>query len=314
MIAYTLDLRQRIIDAVEQNIYSKREIAEIFGIHESFIYKLLRQRRERGNIAPLPHGGGAQPKLTETHAQTLAGLSAAHPDATLAELSELLREKAGVEVSISTVCRGLQELGLPLKESPSFAAEADPKKRASFEETQATLKRDDLIFIDEFGIHTAMTRARARAPIGQRAEVVEPFQRGSHVSVISALGLQGVGASMMIEGAIDTPAFDAYVDHFLVPTLRPGNIGLLDNAKFHYSKSAIQSIEAAGAAVLYLPAYSPDFNPIEECISKIKETLRSLKARTQRKLYHALKKAMALVTGDDIRGWFEHCGYIYSCN
>ena len=68
MITYTLDLRQRIIDAVEQNIYSKREIAEIFGIHESFIYKLLRQRRERGNIAPLPHGGGAQPKLTETHA------------------------------------------------------------------------------------------------------------------------------------------------------------------------------------------------------------------------------------------------------
>ena len=119
MISYTLDLRQRIIDAVEQNIYSKREIAEIFGIHESFIYKLLRQRRERGNIAPLPHGGGAQPKRTETHAQTLAGLSAAHPDATLAELSELLREKVGVEVSISTVCRGLQELGLPLKKSPS---------------------------------------------------------------------------------------------------------------------------------------------------------------------------------------------------
>ena len=77
---------------------------------------------------------------------------------------------------------------------------------------------------------------------------------------------------------------------------------LLDNAKFHYSKSAIQSIEAAGAAVLYLPAYSPDFNPIEECISKIKETLRSLKARTQRKLYNALKKAIALVTVDDIRG------------
>ena len=130
MIAYILDLRQRIIDAVEQNIYSKREIAEIFGIHESFIYKLLRQRRERGNIAPLPHGGGAQPKLTETHAQTLASLSAAHPDATLAELSELLREKAGVEVSISTVCRGLQELGLPLKKSPS--SRPKPIRKARF--------------------------------------------------------------------------------------------------------------------------------------------------------------------------------------
>ena len=96
------------------------------------------------------------------------------------------------------------------------------------------MKRDDLIFIDEFGINIAMTRARARAPIGQRAEVVEPFKRGSNISVISALGLQGVAASMMIEGAIDAPAFDAYVDHFLVPTLRPGNIVLLDNVRFHY--------------------------------------------------------------------------------
>ena len=156
-----------------------------------------------------------------------------------------------------------------------------------------------------------MTRTRARAPIGQRAEVVEPFKRGSKVSVISAIGLSG-GASMMIEGAINAHVFDAYVDHFLVPTLRPGNIVLLDNVKFHYSKDAIKSIEAAGATVLYLPAYSPDFNPIEECSSKIKETLRSLQARTKRKLYNALKKAIALVTVDDIRGWFEHCGYISS--
>jgi transposase len=120
MVSYTLDLRQRIIDAVERSIHSKREIAEIFGIHESFIYKLLHQRRECGDIAPLPHGGGAKPKLTEIYVQTLAGLSAAHPDATLAELSELLHKKAGVEVSISTVCRSLQGLGLSLKKSPSL--------------------------------------------------------------------------------------------------------------------------------------------------------------------------------------------------
>ena len=119
MASYTLDLRQRIIDAVERSIYGKRQIAEIFGIHESFIYKLLRQRRERGDIAPLPHGGGAKPKLTEAHVQTLASLSAAHPEATLAELSELLHKKAGVKVSLSTVCRGLQGLGLSLKKSPS---------------------------------------------------------------------------------------------------------------------------------------------------------------------------------------------------
>ncbi len=159
-----------------------------------------------------------------------------------------------------------------------------------------------------------MTRTRARAPMGQRAEVVAPFKRGSNFSVISAMGLQGVCASMMIEGAIDSQVFAAYVDHFLVPNLRPGNIVLLDNVKFHHSEWATKLIEATGATVLHLPAYSPDFNPIEECISKIKETLRSLKARTKRKLYNALKKAIARVTADDIRGWFKHCGYVSSLN
>ena len=159
-----------------------------------------------------------------------------------------------------------------------------------------------------------MTRTRARAPMGQRAEVVAPFKRGSNFSVISAMGLQGVCASMMIEGAIDSQVFAAYVDHFLVPNLRPGNIVLLDNVKFHHSEWATKLIEATGATVLHLPAYSPDFNPIEECISKIKETLRSLKVRTKRKLYNALKKAIARVTADDIRGWFKHCGYVSSLN
>jgi transposase len=89
---------------------------------------------------------------------------------------------------------------------------------------------------------------------------------------------------------------------------------LLDNVKFHHSEWATKLIEATGATVLHLPAYPPDFNPIEECISKIKETLRSLKARTKRKLYNALKKATAMVTADDIRGWFKHCGYVSSLN
>src|SRR5919197_5313250 len=119
MAAYSLDLRERIVQAVERQIGSKRKIAELFGVHESFIYKLLRQKRERGDIAPLPHGGGANPKLTETHLQTLVELVVTNPDATLSELSELLNKKAGIEVSISTVCRGLQGLGLSLKKVPT---------------------------------------------------------------------------------------------------------------------------------------------------------------------------------------------------
>jgi transposase len=159
-----------------------------------------------------------------------------------------------------------------------------------------------------------MTRARARSPKGLRAETVEPFNRGQNISTIAAMGLRGVCAPMTIEGAINTEVFDLYVEQMFVPVLQPGDIVLLDNVKFHYSERAISLIEAAGAEVLHIPAYSPDFNPIEECISKIKETLRSLKARTKRQLYNALAKAIEKITAQDILGWFKHCGYVFSFN
>lgn len=159
-----------------------------------------------------------------------------------------------------------------------------------------------------------MTRARARSPKGLRAETVEPFNRGQNISTIAAMGLRGVCAPMSIEGAINSEVFDLYVEHMFIPALQPGDIVLLDNVKFHHSERAISLIKAAGAEVLHIPAYSPDFNPIEECISKIKETLRSLKARTKRKLYNALAKAIEKITAQDILGWFKHCGYVFTFN
>jgi len=119
MVAYSLDLRERIVEAVERQIGSKRKIADFFGVHESFIYKLLRQKRERGDIAALPHGGGAQAKLSDEQQQMLPALVRAMPDATLDELRVQLKKKTRVEVSLSTICRGLQALGLSRKKSPS---------------------------------------------------------------------------------------------------------------------------------------------------------------------------------------------------
>jgi transposase len=144
--------------------------------------------------------------------------------------------------------------------------------------------------------------------------VREPFNYGSNISVINALGLRGLCASMMIEGAVDQAAFDVYVEYLLVPKLCPGDVVLLDNIKFHYSPYAIHLIKQINSRVEYLPAYSPDFNPIEQCISKLKAILRGIKAGTQRKLQNALARAMTQVTQDDIRGWFRHCGYTYSLN
>lgn len=311
-MAYSLDLRKRIVDAVERGVETKRKIARLFGVNESFIYKLLRQKRERGDIAPLPHGGGANPKLIESDLIILTDLVAETPDATLEELSEQMKQRTGVEVSLSTICRNLQMLELTIKKKTKLAAEADPVERAAFREIQPTLAIERLVFIDEFASNIAMTRTHARAPKGYRATTVEPFNRGQNISTIAAMGLGGVFAPMMIEGAINTEVFDLYVEQMLVPSLRVGDIVLLDNVKFHYSERAISLIEAAGAEVRHTPAYSPDLNPIEECISKIKEILRSLKARTKRKLYNALAKALEKVTASDILGWFKHCGYIFS--
>src|SRR5262249_6776312 len=169
-----------------------------------------------------------------------------------------------------------------------------------------------LVFIDEFAVKTRMTRTHARAPQGERAEVSEAGHHSSNTSVLSAMSLSGIKAMMTIEGAVGTQVFDLYVKHFLVPELIEGDIVLMDNVKFHYSQRAISLIEAAGARVEHLPAYSPDFNLIEECISKIKAMLRSLKAQSKRKLNNALAKAMKMVSIDDICGWFAHCGYTYS--
>jgi transposase len=157
-----------------------------------------------------------------------------------------------------------------------------------------------------------MTRTHARAPIGERAKVTQPFKRGSPISVLSALGVHGVYAPMMLEGALNSEVFEQYVEHWLVPCLRPGNLVWLDHVKFHYSPRAIAWIEATGAKVLPIPAYAPDLNPLEQCIAKLKETLRSFKARTKRTLSNALATALALVTEGDIRGWCEHCGYVFS--
>lgn len=168
---------------------------------------------------------------------------------------------------------------------------------------------DDLLFLDEFGINLTMTRTHARAPVGERASVTEPFHHGSNISVISALGLHGICAPLMIEGAINGEVFALYVQQFLVPCLRPGQLVVLDNIKFHYSPTALALIEATGAEVVHLPAYSPDFNPIEGCIAKLKTALRAFRARTLRTLTTALAKALALITPEDIWGWFTHAGY-----
>ena len=188
-------------------------------------------------------------------------------------------------------------------------SERDNRKRAGYRRRVARLEVARLIFLDETAVNTAMTRRFGRAPSGERDSERVPRNYGEHLSCVGALSLRGVVASMTVSGAIDTLAFNAYVRQLLAPCLRSGDILVLDNLNVHKASNIEQEATRRGARVIWLPPYSPDYSPIEQCWSKIKACLRRLKARTYEQLNEALKTALELVTESDIRGWFNHCGY-----
>jgi transposase len=154
-----------------------------------------------------------------------------------------------------------------------------------------------------------MTRLRGRAERGRRLHAHAPCGRWQSTTMISSIRLDGTTACMTIAGATDTEVFRAYVGEVLCPTLRRGDIVVMDNLGAHKSPATQELIKAAGAEVRFLPAYSPDFNPIEKMWSKVKALLRSAEARTPEELDQAIGAALAKVTPNDARGWFASCGY-----
>ena len=167
-----------------------------------------------------------------------------------------------------------------------------------------------LVFVDESGFHTSMTRLRARAPRGKRAYGKVPSNRGKDTTLIAAITLQGaMGESMTVEGATDALAFEAYVEHFLAPSLEKGQVVVIDGLGGHRTQKVRELIEARGADLVFLPSYSPDLNPIEEAFSKIKALVRKEGARVREALVEAIGRALAAVTIEDAAGWFAHAGY-----
>jgi transposase len=164
-------------------------------------------------------------------------------------------------------------------------------------------------FIDESGVNISMTRLYGRAPKGHRVVGSIPQNWGRNITMLAALSVTGVVAAMTVEGATDTDVFCAYVSDVLSPTLETGDIVVMDNLSAHKAQRVRELIEARGARLVYLPPYSPDFNPIERCWSKIKTFLRAAKARTSERLNEAIKQAFETITEADARAWFKHCGY-----
>jgi transposase len=177
---------------------------------------------------------------------------------------------------------------------------------------QERLDAARLVFIDESGAKTNMTRLRGRARAGQRVVDYTPYGRWSTVTLISSIRLDGTKACMTVDGATTQEVFREYLRQVLCPTLRPGDIVIADNLSAHKNQSCSVLINNCGATLRFLPPYSPDFNPIENMWSKIKQSLRSAKARTPGELDSAIARALKTVTAADAHSYFFSCGYTTS--
>jgi transposase len=166
-----------------------------------------------------------------------------------------------------------------------------------------------LIFVDEMGTNTSLSPMYAWAPKGRRAYWSVPRNRGANTTLLSSMSTEGMGPSLTVEGATTSLVFEAYVERVLAPTLRKGQVVAMDNLSAHKGERIRELIEERGCQLVYLPSYSPDFNPIEEAFSKVKGLVRKTEARTKEALIEAIGTALCAVTSDDVRAFYEHCGY-----
>ena len=190
------------------------------------------------------------------------------------------------------------------------SSERDEQIRSAFRAYVRSIVSERFVFVDECSTNISLSPIYARAPRGERARGKAPRNWGKNVSLICAIDSEGVKPSMSVEGAVDAKAFESYIQHFLAPELKAGQVVVMDNLSVHKSKRVQRLIEEdAGCEILFLPPYSPDFNPIEEAFSKVKGILRKVRARTREALVEATGYALGAITPEDIRGFYADCGY-----
>ncbi len=222
-------------------------------------------------------------------------------------------EPAKIEDQRGAAVDGASRAGPAAKKKSLYAAEQDSEagqiRRSRWREETSQIDPARLIFLDESGVTTEMTRRYGRGLRGERVREGTPGGRWRTLTVLGAIRASGWVATMTIEAATDGEIFLAYLQQVLCPQLQPGDIVVMDNLAAHKVAGVRDLIESSGAKLRYLPPYSPDFNPIEKCWSKVKQLLRAAKARSLSTLEYRLTDALAAVTPHNIQSGFRHCGY-----
>jgi transposase len=310
MKPYSEDLRTKIVQALQRGM-NKCQAARTFGVSLSSVKRYAKLASQGESLAPKKPPGKSL-KLDENASKLLEANLRERPTATLYQRCEYLRAISGVEVSQSTISRMINKrLKWSRKKASRGASERDEWLRAAWRVLLAlALDARRLVFVDEMGSNITLAPLYAYAPKGERAYSKVPHNRGKNITLLASMTFdKGMGECMVIEGSTTAAVFESYVENFLVPMLKEGQVVILDNLKAHKGDRVRQLIEGRGCELVFLPAYSPDLNPIEEAFSKIKGILREVGARSQEALLEAIAEAISMVTAQDAKGFFEHCGY-----
>ena len=265
---YSVDLRVRVVEAVDEGA-TRQEAAERFGVSVSSAVRWHQAWRYEGTIEAKPYGGSRSP--LEDHAEEIVTVIEEQPDLTLDEIVAVLRKRK-IPGSRTALFRFLERHAVTSKKVLRAAEQERTdvaRARRRWIREQGLLDTTHLVFIDETSVNTNMTRLFGRAPRGERVIGRVPFSAWKTVTFVAALRHDGMTAPMMIKGAMNGEAFLAYVDQCLVPTLKRGDIVVMDNVSIHKVEGVREAIEAANATLRYLPPYSPDLNPIELSVQRL---------------------------------------------
>jgi len=311
-MAMSKDIREKVVKAIKGGM-SRRQAAARFDVGPATAVRWAKRVETTGDVAPMKMGGDRRSQRIEAHAEFILKEIKTKPDTTIMELRDKLRERHGLSLGYGTVWRFLARHKITRKKKTGHASEQEREdveaSREAWFEGQLDLDPKKLVFIDETSISTSMARRFGWAPRGERCRASIPFGHWKTTTFVAGLRVDRIDAPMTIEGALDGEAFLAYVEQVLAPTLSKGETVVMDNVPLHKVAGVSEAITAKGASVLYLPAYSPDFDPIEKFFSKFKSILQRIAARTAEALEAAVAEALQSVTPDECRNYFAACGY-----
>lgn len=312
---YSLDLRTKIVSVYEAGKTSIRKVAEQFMVNPKTVVSLIKLKRETESLEP-KKSGNPTPSELEAHKELIVATIEAHPDWTLWQYCEEIGEKTGVYVTTGAMCRYLKKQKLTLKKktyrSEKAASEECQQERLDYWQELKDVKPEDLICIDETGIWEGMEKTTARSLEGRRAFSHRRTYKGQKHTVIGAISIDGLVCIKTIKDSMKGEDFESFVREDLCPKLSKGKVVIMDNLNSHKKEIVQQMITDTGAKPLYLPRYSPDFNPIEMLWSVLKAFIRQFKPQTLFAIQQVLRIFLMLLDKSFFKNWFTKCCYCTS--